>query len=127
MRIFENKMFVVIILDKLFVLEGLFSVFNLIVILVDLEWKLLIKDGGFFIIGYVIEFKFSIRGNWIKVVNVDGSIIKYLFKDFREGIEYLFRVFVINEEGIGFFSVRFGFDYIVGDRRIIIFGWWFLF
>lgn len=102
MRIFENKMFVVIILDKLFVLEGLFSVFNLIVILVDLEWKLLIKDGGFEIIGYVIEFKFSIRGNWIKVVNVDGSIIKYLFKDFREGIEYLFRVFVINEEGIGF-------------------------
>lgn len=47
MRIFENKMFVVIILDKLFVLEGLFSVFNLIVIFVDLEWKLLIKDGGF--------------------------------------------------------------------------------
>lgn len=33
---------------------------------------------------------------------MDGSIIKYLFKDFREGIEYLFRVFVINEEGIGF-------------------------
>lgn len=70
--------------------------FNFIVLFVDLEWKLIIKDNGFLVIGYVIEFRFSIRVRWSKVVNVDYNIIKYFFKDF---IDYLFRVFVVNEEG----------------------------
>lgn len=61
-----------------------------------LNGMLIIKDNGFLVIGYVIEFRFSIRVRWSKVVKMDDNIIKYFFKDF---IDYLFRVFVVNEEG----------------------------
>lgn len=90
-----------VVSDKPSAPDGPFSVSNLTASSADLEWKPPTKDNGSPVTGYVIESRPSTRARWSKVANVDGNTTKYSPKDLREGIDYLFRVSAVNEEGQG--------------------------
>lgn len=66
---------------------------------VDFFWKLFKFDGGFKLIKYLIEIRDIRRFFWNKVEEVKVNIISYIVSNLIIDNEYVFRVFVINEEG----------------------------
>lgn len=66
---------------------------------VDFFWKLFKFDGGFKLIKYLIEMRDIRRFFWNKVEEVKVNIISYIVSNLIIDNEYVFRVFVINEEG----------------------------
>lgn len=66
---------------------------------VDFFWKLFKFDGGLKLIKYLIEIRDIRRFFWNKVEEVKVNIISYIVSNLIIDNEYVFRVFVINEEG----------------------------